>query len=157
MKAIIEIPKGDDRRRHLKFDKSGFIDLGPTKDVIPVNDGIMPVHYGYIPGTLNEKEGDEIDVLVLSNKSTEVGLTIEVEPIALIKREDHDDKIVATDETMISIKNWEDVPEKERDLIQSFFSHHHKIILIEDSKSAKKYIKKGYKNFLNKPNNGKNK
>lgn len=26
MKAIIEIPKGDDRRRHLKHDKSGFIE-----------------------------------------------------------------------------------------------------------------------------------
>ena len=64
MKAIIEIPKGDNRRRHLKSDKSGFVDLGPITNVIPVNDGIMPILYGYIPDTLDKKEGDEIDVLI---------------------------------------------------------------------------------------------
>ena len=53
MKVIIEIPKGDDRRRHLKWDKSGFVDLGPIIEKIPVNGGIMPVDYGYIPGTEN--------------------------------------------------------------------------------------------------------
>ncbi len=121
MKAIIEIPKGDNRRRHIKYDKSGFIDLGPTKDVISVNDGIMPIHYGYIPETLNEKEGDEIDILILSNKALEVGQEIEVEPIALIRRDDEDDKIVAVDETMISIKKWSEIPEDERKLIESFF------------------------------------
>lgn len=109
MKAIIEIPKGDDRRRHLKNDKSGFIDLGLIKDIIIVNDGIMPVHYGYIPETLNEKEGDEIDVLVLSDKSLEVGQEIEVDPIALIRREDEDDKVVAIDESRASVKTWNNI------------------------------------------------
>jgi len=141
MKVIMEIPKGDDRRRHFKFDKTGFIDLGPTKDVIPVNDGIMPVHYGYIPGTLNEKEGDEIDVLVLSNNVTIVGQEIEVEPIALIKRADGDDKVVAVDATRKLIKSWDDIPDDERKLIEEFFSYHHKFLSIEGAKAASDYVK----------------
>jgi len=142
MKAIIEIPKGDDRRRHLKHDKSGFIDLGPIKDVIPVNDGVMPIHYGYIPETLNELEGDEIDILVLSDNETEVGQEIEVEPIALILREDGDDKVVATDGTRGMIRNWDDIPETERGLIKEFFGHNHRILSVENAETAKRYIEK---------------
>ncbi|MFA5830462.1 MAG: inorganic diphosphatase [Candidatus Paceibacterota bacterium] len=148
MKAIIEIPKGDDRRRHMKYDKTGFIDLGPTKDVIPVNDGIMPVHYGYISDTFNEKEGDEIDILVFSKNTTEVGQEIEFKPIALIKRDDGDDKIVAVDETMGEIKEWNDIPKMERDLIESFFSYHHKFLSIENGEIAKQYIENGNEIFL---------
>lgn len=142
MKAIIEIPKGDDRRRHIKSDKSGFIDLGPTKDVISVNDGIMPIHYGYIPETLNKKEGDEIDVLILSEKQFFVGQKVEIEPVALIRREDGDDKIVAVDETRRSMKIWSDIPETERKLIEKFFSYQYKFISIDGTDEAREYIKR---------------
>lgn len=142
MKAIIEIPKGDDRRRHMKYDKTGFVDLGPIQDVIPVNDGMMPVHYGYIPDTLNEQEGDEIDVLVLSEDATVVGQEIEVRPIALILRDDGDDKVVAVDMTKKSIRQWDDISESERTLIEKFFSHRHKIRSIEGAELAVRYIEK---------------
>lgn len=148
MKAIIEIPKGDDRRRHVKFDKSGFIDLGPTVDVIPVNGGIMPVNYGYVPETINEKEGDEIDVLVLSDKVLAVGQEVEVLPIALLSREDNDDKVVAVDETKLTIKKWRDIPEAERTLIEDFFSFHYKFIAVEDAVSTMCYIKESQRKFL---------
>ena len=147
MKVVIEIPKGDGRRRHLKHDKSGFIDLGPIRDVIPVNGGIMPIHYGYISETMNETEGDEIDVLVLSEKLLTVGQEIEVEPIALILREDGDDKVVAVDETKSSVKTWHDIRGEERMLIESFFSYHHKFRSIENAESAHKYIENGRKQF----------
>jgi inorganic pyrophosphatase len=148
MKVIIEIPKGDDRRRHLKYDKSGFIDLGPIRDVIPVNNGIMPVHYGYIPETLNKKEGDEIDVLVLSDKLLEVGQEIEVELIALIRRKDEDDKAVAIDESKKTLQKWDDIPESDRKLIEDFFSYHHKFLSIENSDAASQYIENGRKQFM---------
>ena len=131
MKAIIEIPFGDDRRRHMKYDKSGFIDLGPTKDVIPVNDGVMPVNYGYIKDTLNVGEGDEIDVLIFSKQILSVGQEIDILPFALIRRADGDDKIVATDNT-VDFKSWEDIEQSERELIEKFFSYHHKFIAIEN-------------------------
>ncbi len=150
MKAIIEIPKNDDRRRHLKDDKSGFIDLGPIKNIIPINNGMMPIHYGFIPETLNEKEGDEIDVLVLSDSTLQVGQEILIEPIALIRREDGDDKIVAVDEGKNTIKQWNDMEKDYRDLIEKFFSYHHKFLSIEDAMSARRYIEDGHKAFLRK-------
>jgi inorganic pyrophosphatase len=148
MKAIIEIPKGDDRRRHVKYDKSGFIDLGPTKDVIPINKGIMPIHYGYIPETFNQADDDEIDILVLSDKILKVGQEIEVKPIALIKRADKDDKIVAVDEMMMLIKGWDDIPKEERELVENFFSYHHKFLSVENSQVAKQYFENGRQQFL---------
>ncbi len=147
MKAIIEIPKGDDRRRHIKPDKSGFVDLGPTKEIIPINNGVMPIDYGYLSETLNEKEGDEIDVLVLSDRILRVGQEVEVEPIALIKRGDEDDKIVAVDETKKSIRRWDEIGESERRLIESFFSYHHRFVAIEDAQTAEQYINNARRRF----------
>jgi inorganic pyrophosphatase len=141
MKAIIEIPKGDDRRRHLKFDKSGFVDLGPIKDVISVNEGVMPVNYGFLKNTLNKKEGDEIDVLVLSENKLKVGQEIEVHLVALIKRADGDDKIVAVDETKKKITQWEDISKSDRSLIEKFFSFKSAFKTIENAEMAKKYVK----------------
>lgn len=140
MKVIIEIPKRDDRRRHLKYDKSGFVDLGPIRDVIPVNDGIMPVHYGYIPNTLNLKEGDEIDILVLSEKDAEVGQEFEVKPIALIRRADGDDKVVAVDASQMHIQSWSDISQENRRLIEEFFGYHHAFLSIENTELAMGYI-----------------
>lgn len=149
MKAIIEIPRGDDRRRHMKYDKSGFIDLGPTKDVIPINDGVMPVNYGYISDTLNVGEGDEIDVLIFSKQILSVGQEIDILPFALIRRADGDDKVVATDNTL-DIKSWEDIEKGERELIEKFFSYHHKFIAVENKEEAEKYIESGYRQYLSK-------
>lgn len=146
MKAIIEIPKGDDRRRHMRYDKSGFIDLGPTKDVIPINDGVMPIHYGYIPDTLNVGGGDEIDVLIFSEKEFVVGEEVEIKPIALINRADGDDKVVAIDSS-IGYKSWSDVPADERELIEKFFSYHHEFKSIENAGVATLYVENGYKQF----------
>ncbi len=150
MKVIIEIPKGDDRRRHIMPDKSGFVDLGPIKDVIPVNLGVMPIHYGYIPETLNKKEGDEIDIVVFSSNDFKVGQEVEVEPIALIRRDDGDDKVVAVDESMKSFQKWTDAPEAERKLIEDFFGYHHKFVSIEDTAFAKQYVEDGREEFLSK-------
>ncbi len=143
MKAVIEIPRGDDRRRHLSRDKTGFVDLGPLRDVIPVNEGIMPVHYGYIPGTLNVSDGDEVDVLVLSGAELRVGQEVEIKPIAIIMREDGDDKVVAVDGSKRNLEQWwEDVAISERELIEKFFSYHHKILSVKGAELAVHYIHK---------------
>lgn len=140
MKAIIEMPRGDTVRRHLKFDGTGFIELGPIKDVIPVNDGIMPVHYGYLPGTRNPEEGDEIDVLVFSDGDTQVGQEMEIRPIAIIRRSDGDDKVVAVGAEKDADFGWSDVSENERSVVEAFFSHHHDIVSIDDAATAQAYI-----------------
>lgn len=140
MKAVIEIPKGCDRRIHLKFDKTEFEDFGPIKDKIPVNEGVIPVDYGFIADT-HTKENDEVDVLIFSNREFKTGDEVEVEVIGIIKRADGDDKVLAVDDSRPEIKTWLDISETERQLIEEFFSHHHKFLAIEGKTEAEDYIK----------------
>ncbi len=135
-RAFIEIPKGDDRRRHMKYDKSGLIDLGPIKDVIPVNNGIMPIHYGYVLDTINKKEDppEELDVLIFSKKQFQISDVIKIKPIAIIKREDNDHKIVATEEN--DLRGWKEIHDNEKELIKSYFGYKSKIVSIEGEKEA---------------------
>jgi inorganic pyrophosphatase len=140
MKAVIEIPKGDDRRRHYVSERKEFVDFGSIKEIIPVNGGAMPVDYGFLPGTLNQKEGDEIDVLVLSKQNLRVGSEVEVEPIALLLRADGDDKIVAVDQTMAGTKSWEGVGADLKKIIIEYFGFQHKIVSIKGLAEARSYV-----------------
>lgn len=138
-RMLVEIPKGDDRRRHLKFDRSGFVDLGPIKDQIPVNCGVMPVHYGLILGTENKTEKDEIDVVLFSDRATTVGQEIEIKPIALLVREDGDDKVVAVEVGSV-INDWNEIPVKERELVLEFMGYKSPIVKIEPALETVAYI-----------------
>ena len=138
--AVIEIPKGDNRRRHLNYAQTAIEDFGPIKDVIPVNDGVMPVAYGYLLGTLNKDEKDNVDVIVFSSSEFDVGDKVEVEPFAILRRADNDHKILATDETM-GITLWEDVKKEERDLLLEYFGYKHPITAVENKQSAEEYIR----------------
>ena len=69
----------------MSYDKSGFIDLGPIQGQVPINEGVMPVHYGYIDNTLNGKEADEVDVLVFSKKGYNTGDKVEIEIVGLLR------------------------------------------------------------------------
>jgi len=149
--VFIEIPKGDDRRRHLSYDKKKLLDLGPTKDVIPVNEGIMPIAYGFVIGTLQKGESskrpkeipDEVDILVYSNNKFSPGEKTKAIPIAFITREDGDHKVVAVDSTTSNdIKKWEDIPSMEREIILKYFGYKFPIKTIEDAQTAIKYIDK---------------
>jgi inorganic pyrophosphatase len=139
--AIIESPEGDDRRRHFDKKENRIIDIEPLKDVIPVNNGIAPINYGFILNTKCPADNDEIDVLIISDKKLKIGEQLDVYPIALIMRADGDDKIVATDSTTFNkYKEWQDIAESKRKLISDFFSCHYKILSIKDSKKAKEYL-----------------
>lgn len=137
--ATIEIPKGSDRRIHLSYDKSGFIDLGPTKEQVPINDGIMPVHYGFIDGTLNKKEGDEVDVIVFSEKSYNTGDKVEIEILGLLRREDGDDKVIARDST-VPDSVFENLPESDKKLILDFIGYKSPIVEIAGKQQALELI-----------------
>ena len=142
--AIIEIPKGSDRRTHMAYDKSGFVDLGPIKDMIPVNNGVCPVYYGFIEGTFNKEDGDEVDVMVFSKNSHKTGDTLEVFIDGILKREDGDHKIIAHDDS------WKDfsfdiLPESEKKLVLDYMGYKAKITSIEDNERAIDYIQESFK------------
>jgi inorganic pyrophosphatase len=140
--AIIEMPKGETRRIHLSYNKSeGFIDLGPIKEQIPVNDGVMPVHYGYIENTLNSEDDDNVDVLIFSSLNYKTGDKVEIEIIGMLNRKDGDHKVIATD-TSISINDFSEVPKDEQKLILDYFGYKSEIISIDEKAKAFEYIEK---------------
>ena len=138
-KAIIEIPKGCDRRIHLSYDGVNFIDLGPIKDEIPVNDGVMPIHYGYIEGTLNKDENDNVDVIIFSNKEYKSEEKTEIKIIGILNREDGDHKVIGVDDS-IDIRNFEEVSSEYKNLILNYFGYKSKIISTEDREIALNYV-----------------
>ena len=138
--VVIEIPKGSDRRTHMAYDKSGFVDLGSIKDSIPVNNGIMPVHYGYIEGTFNKEDSDEVDVMVFSKKAYGMGDKVTVAVTGIFKRADGDHKIIAFDDTFEHFV-FEKFPTDEQKVILDFMGYKAKIISIENREVAMEYIK----------------
>src|ERR1700733_12566076 len=138
--AIIEIPKGSDRRIHMSYDNSGFIDFGPIKDHIPVNEGIMPVHYGYIQDTLNKKEGDEIDVIIFSKNSYNTGDKIDIEILGMLTREDGDNKIIARDNSETD-SVFSNLPNSKQKLIFDYIGYKSPITSVGDKEEALEYIK----------------
>jgi inorganic pyrophosphatase len=138
-KAIIEIPKNCDRRIHMRYDGSGFEDFGPIKDKIPVNDGAMPVAYGYIVDAINKDEKDNVDVLVFSNREYKTGDEMDVRIFGLMNRDDGDHKILAVDST-VEYKSFDEIPADEQKLIMEYFGYQ-KNIMIMDGESADEYLK----------------
>lgn len=140
--AVIEIPKGCDRRIHMRYDGSGFEDFGPIKEKIPINDGVMPVHYGYMKDYMNHgvEEKDHVDAIIFSNARYKTGDEVEVEIIGLLERDDNDDKIISVDNTM-PYRNFLEVPEDERRLILSYFGYGHNKLEVKDATEAERYLK----------------
>ena len=137
--AVIEIPKGCDRRIHLSYDGVNFIDLGLIKEEIPVNNGVMPVHYGYIENTINEIEKDNVDVIIFSNKIYNTKDKTDIEIIGMLNREDGDHKVIAIDDS-VSVVDFNDINKEERNLILEYFGYKSKIISIDSKDQATKYI-----------------
>ena len=138
-KAVIEIPKGCDRRIHLSYDGINFIDLGLIKEEIPINEGIMPVCYGYIENIVNETEKDNLDVIIFSNKSYNSKDKTNIEIIGMLNREDGDHKVIAIDNSIL-IKDFYDINEEERNLILEYFGYKSKITSIDNKDKALEYI-----------------
>ncbi len=143
--AIIEIPKGSNRRIHMAYDKSGFIDLGSIKDRIPVNDGVMPVDYGFLEGTFNKDDKDEVDVLVFSKNNHKTGDRVEVTICGILRREDGDHKIIAHDNSWNDF-SFEKIEAGERKTILDYMGHLAKIKSIGDAMVALAYIEASLKN-----------
>ena len=138
-KAVIEIPKGCDRRIHLSYDGTNFIDLGLIKEKIPINNGVMPIHYGYIENTVNEIEKDNVDVIIFSNKSYNSKDKTDIEIIGMLTREDGDHKVIAIDDSIL-IKDFSDIGQEERNLILEYFGYKSKIISIDKRDKTLEYI-----------------
>jgi inorganic pyrophosphatase len=89
-----------------------------------------PTNYGFIPQTLDE-DGDELDVLLITDEPLPTGIYLEARYIGVMKFEDDseiDDKIVAVPaddrNTGNAIKTLADLPKQKIDQIAHHFNHY---------------------------------
>lgn len=137
--AIIEIPKNGDRRIHFAYNRKDFIDLGKLGDVIPVNDGLMPLHYGFITTAFNNDEGDEIDVLIFSKRDYKTQDKVAIRPIGMMIRADGDHKVIATDDT-VDYQSFADAPADEQKKVLDFNGFKHPITSMIDAEETTKFL-----------------
>lgn len=123
----------------MSFDNSGFKDFGPIKEQIPINEGVMPVHYGYIKNTVNPIEKDNVDVIIFSNRQYETGDETVVEIMGMFTREDGDHKLLSTDDS-ITLASFSEVPVRERSLILEYFGYKSKIVSVDGQEVARSYL-----------------
>lgn len=143
--ATIEIPKNSDRRIHKGNQPENygkFIDFGPIVDKITANGGLMPLAYGFIENTTgSDGEGDEVDVMVFSEKEFRTEDTVEITPFAMMMREDGDYKVLAHDDTMI-IDSWDHVPADMQKTLMDFNGFKLPIVEIKGKDETITYIDK---------------
>ncbi|HUY70294.1 MAG TPA: inorganic diphosphatase [Candidatus Baltobacteraceae bacterium] len=124
--AFIEIPMGSS----IKYE----YDL--ENDVLKVDRFLYtsmayPANYGFIPGTLG-KDGDPLDIMVMSDIPLQPGSYIEVVPIGVLRMEDEegiDNKIIAVPKAKVNpffagIKDTTHLPEPFRNKVTHFFDHY---------------------------------
>ena len=121
-----------------------------------------PFNYGFIPKTL-AKDGDPVDVLVVSREPVFPGAVIRARPIGMLIMEDEageDEKVIAVPVSKLDpgydgIKEVEDLPEIFRARIKHFFEHYKelepgkwvKVKGWKSSEEAKRYIEEAMERY----------
>lgn len=123
--VVIEIPTGSSNKIEWNRDKAAF-QLDRVEPAIFAK----PTNYGFIPQTLDE-DGDELDVLALTDEPLPTGIFLEGTIIGVLKFEDDgevDDKIVVVPSddrsTGNAIKSLTDIPQQKLDQIVHHFTHY---------------------------------
>ncbi|MCS7093331.1 MAG: inorganic diphosphatase [Patescibacteria group bacterium] len=124
--VVVEIPQGSAIKYELDK-KTGalFVDRFSYTAIV------YPFNYGFIPGT-QAKDGDPVDVLVISSFPVHPGTVIPSRPIGLLEMEDEegeDLKILAVptkkvDPFLAKIENIDSLDQSTKDKIKHFFDHY---------------------------------
>jgi len=123
--VVIEIPTGSSNKIEWNREMAAF-QLDRVEPAIFAK----PTNYGFIPQTLDE-DGDELDVLVITDEPLVTGIFLEAKVIGVMKFEDDgevDDKIVAVPAddraTGNAVSTLEDIPKQKLDQIVHHFTHY---------------------------------
>lgn len=136
--AVIEDPKGATCRHHLDRQTGEWRSVPYPFTVDP-----WPANYGFLPGTHNPADDDELDVIVLARESLATGTRLRVRPVALLRLADGDHKILAVDAGdpdygRISALN--EVPTTDLTAIEQWFPESDRFLGWEDAASAEVLI-----------------
>lgn len=123
--VVIEIPQGSTHK--IEWNRELAV-----MQLDRVEPGIFakPTNYGFIPQTLDE-DGDELDVLLITNEPLPTGIFLEAKIIGVMKFEDDgevDDKVVVVPaddrHTGNTINSLADLPKQLIDQITHHFTHY---------------------------------
>lgn len=156
--CLVEIPKGSVN----KYEYNETLDIF-ILDRVLYESVFFPTEYGIIPGTLNKKDGDPLDIMVLSSFPTFTGCLLAARPIGLLRITDsgeQDDKIIsvpANDPRFDHIKDLSDLPLQTKKEISNFWENYSELqtekkIVIEgwsNRETAWKMIEDCQKNYEN--------
>lgn len=122
--VVIEIPAGSSNKIEWNRELAAF-----ELDRVEPRIFAKPTNYGFIPQTLDE-DGDELDVLLVTEEPLPTGVFLEATIIGVMKFEDDgevDDKIVAVPaddrNTGNGIKSLDDIPQLVKQL-ENHFTHY---------------------------------
>lgn len=118
--AIIEDPRGSTVRHHWDPGQERWTAKPHPRTAEP-----WPASYGYLPGTWNPADEDDLDVLVLARDPLETGSQVTIRAVGLLRRPDGDDKILGVlvgDTAYGHIERLQDVPDAEIAAIEGWFS-----------------------------------
>lgn len=122
--VVIEIPAGSSHKIEWNRELAAF-----QLDRVEPRIFAKPTNYGFIPQTLDE-DGDELDVLLVTEEPLPTGVFLEATIIGVMKFEDGgevDDKIVAVPaddrNTGNGIKSFDDIPQLVKQL-ENHFTHY---------------------------------
>lgn len=122
--VVIEIPAGSSHKIEWNRELAAF-----QLDRVEPRIFAKPTNYGFIPQTLDE-DGDELDVLLVTEEPLPTGVFLEATIIGVMKFEDGgevDDKIVAVPvddrNTGNAIKSLDDIAQLVKQL-ENHFSHY---------------------------------
>lgn len=123
--VVIEIPKGSSHK--IEWNRElAVMQLDRVEPAIFAK----PTNYGFIPQTLDE-DGDELDVLLITDQPLPAGVFLEAKIIGVMKFEDDsevDDKIVAVPAddrtTGNAYASLEDLPQQLIKQIEFHFNHY---------------------------------
>lgn len=123
--VVIEIPKWSTLKIEWNREIAAFELDRVEPSIFP-----KPVNYGFIPQTLDE-DGDELDVLLLTNEPIPTGVFTKAKVIAVLQFEDDgeiDDKIIAVPlddrNTGDQIRSLEDLHDQWKQKIEHHFNHY---------------------------------
>ena len=123
--CVIEIPKGSTNKIEWDRTRAAFM-LDRVEPAIFAK----PVNYGFIPQTLDE-DGDELDVLVVTDEPLPTGIWLEATIIGVLNFEDDgemDHKVIAVPaddrHTNNKVKSLADLGERWQQQIEHHFSHY---------------------------------
>ena len=123
--VVIEIPKGSGHK--IEFDRTRKIMI---LDRVEPAIFAKPTNYGFIPATLDD-DGDELDVLFLTDEPMPSGVVSEATVIGVLEFEDDgemDHKVICVPaddrNTGDSIKNISDLGDQWKKQIEHHFTHY---------------------------------